>query len=302
MKFWGYAFSCVIHLINHLSSPILQHQSLYSVLYGTSPTYDHLRVFGYYCYLYLRLFNNHKLEFQSQPCTFLGYNSQHKGYQCLTSDGRIVVSRHVVIRESWFLFPEYACSTPSTTDRVTTFVPFLSSQPHHSITFDNAEVLPNHSIPSTCAPKSPFIDNAINSLGHNSNTSSPTPVLSATLANPPLQLGNTHLMVTWFKASLYKPKALAVELHDKEPCTIDEVFASKEWSVVAQDEYDAPICNRTWTLVPLPPWCDFRETSNPVVKSATIRTIFSIAVTKQWSLHQVDVNNAFLNDELNEEV
>ncbi|KAA3486311.1 transcription factor SPT20-like protein [Gossypium australe] len=29
-----------------------------------------------------------KLDFHSYPCTFLGYSSQHKGYQCLTPDGK----------------------------------------------------------------------------------------------------------------------------------------------------------------------------------------------------------------------
>lgn len=103
--------------------------------------------------------------------------------------------------------------------------------------------------------------------------------------------------------------------------------------------YDALIQNKTWELVHLPrdkkaigckwifkikrnpngtiarqkgrlvakrcsqvPDYDFRETFCPIVKPATIRTILSIVVSKKWSLHQVDINNAFLNGDLGEEV
>lgn len=48
--------------------------------------------------------------------------------------------------------------------------------------------------------------------------------------------------------------------------------------------------------------CDFRETFSLVVKLASIRTILTIVMSKQWQLRQVDVNNAFLNGDLTEEV
>ncbi|GKB87390.1 ribonuclease H-like domain-containing protein [Tanacetum coccineum] len=47
---------------------------------------------------------------------------------------------------------------------------------------------------------------------------------------------------------------------------------------------------------------DFDETFSPVVKPATIRTVLSLAVSRKWPIHQLDVKNAFLNDDLSETV
>ncbi|GJX57286.1 ribonuclease H-like domain-containing protein [Tanacetum coccineum] len=45
---------------------------------------------------------------------------------------------------------------------------------------------------------------------------------------------------------------------------------------------------------------DFDETFSPVVKLATIRTVFSLFVSHEWPIHQLDVKNAFLNSDSSE--
>lgn len=47
---------------------------------------------------------------------------------------------------------------------------------------------------------------------------------------------------------------------------------------------------------------DISETYNPVIKPITIRTVLSLAVSTGWSVHQVDVSNAFLHGSLQEPV
>jgi hypothetical protein len=47
---------------------------------------------------------------------------------------------------------------------------------------------------------------------------------------------------------------------------------------------------------------DYGETFIPVVKPTTIRTVLSMAYSRGWDMHQIDIQNAFLHGFLDEEV
>ncbi|WKA06040.1 hypothetical protein VitviT2T_023967 [Vitis vinifera] len=47
---------------------------------------------------------------------------------------------------------------------------------------------------------------------------------------------------------------------------------------------------------------DYQETFDPVAKINSIRVLLSLAKNSNWPLHQLDVKNAFLNGDLDEEV
>ena len=65
------------------------------------------------------------------------------------------------------------------------------------------------------------------------------------------------------------------------------------------DKYKARLVARGFQQTPS---VDFFETFNQVVRASTIRIIFTLAVSRGWDIQQIDINNAFLNGDLHEDV
>ena len=122
-----------------------------------------------------------------------------------------------------------------------------------------------------------------------------------------------------------------------EPSSNHCALSDDRWRQAMEAEHAALLRNGTWTLVPPPPgrnvigsrWVfkikhkadgsidkykarlvaqgftqryglDYLDTYSPVVKHATVRLVLALAMSRNWSVHQLDISNAFLHGVLEE--
>nr|GEU75879.1 DNA-directed DNA polymerase [Tanacetum cinerariifolium] len=135
------------------------------------------------------------------------------------------------------------------------------------------------------------------------------------------------------------PQKKSPEVLKEASSNVEQALKSEKWKNAMDVEMDALMRNRTWDKCILPQgkkpigchWIfiikykpdgtverykarlvakgytqtyriDYSETFSLVAKIDTIRVLFSIAANQGWPLHQFDVKNAFLHEELKEEV
>lgn len=82
-SYWAEALHVAVHVLNILPSTSIGRKTPHFALFGKTPTYSHLRVFGCLCFPNINNSNLHKLSHRSTPCLFLGYPTSHRGYRCM---------------------------------------------------------------------------------------------------------------------------------------------------------------------------------------------------------------------------
>ncbi|GJR33249.1 retrovirus-related pol polyprotein from transposon TNT 1-94 [Tanacetum coccineum] len=94
--FLGEAVLIATYVINRIPTAHNSSLSPFEKLYGTSPDYSTLRVFGCTCFVLKPHVERTKLYAKSTLCVFLGYSVSQKGYRCYDLIGqKFYTSRHV---------------------------------------------------------------------------------------------------------------------------------------------------------------------------------------------------------------
>lgn len=115
INLWNEVFRTDVYLIIKLPTLVQGGKCPKQVLYKASPDYSTLRCFFCACFPNMKLFNRYKLDLWSKLYIFLGCSINHKGYNCLDSDGKIIIYMNVLFDECSFpyasLFPSASHTT-----------------------------------------------------------------------------------------------------------------------------------------------------------------------------------------------
>ena len=107
--FWCEAAHTAVHLINQLPPSVLNNVTPFECLFGSPPSYTHLRVYGSLCFVHLPFVEQIKLSSQSAKCVFVGYSDEHKGLVYYDPVARhTCISRNVIFLEH---IPFYSLSS-----------------------------------------------------------------------------------------------------------------------------------------------------------------------------------------------
>ncbi|KAA3483629.1 Retrovirus-related Pol polyprotein from transposon TNT 1-94 [Gossypium australe] len=285
MHLWAHAFISVVYIINRLPTSVLTGRSPYEVLHKTVPSYMHLKVFG-----------------------------------C-----RIFVSKHVVFDEACFLFANSAGLSDGSVTSCTPRFQHQQSQVPILVSFVDQ---PRFGSPNLTVTSAQQILGAV--LG---STTPPFGLLSLESTefrlrpNDSLSPGNETCRS--HSAHPSTPSSVALGFFLKLTCQLSSyapgpkvafLSPSKEWTLAAHQEYDALLKNNTCDLVPLPAnqravgckWVfKLKRRSDGtishykgrlVVKGYLQEAGIDFQDTFSPVLRQVDINNAFLNGDLSEEI
>lgn len=79
--------------------------SPHGVLYGTAPSYIHLKVFDFLCHVSTLTQNGFKFASRAKKCVFIGYSFGTKGYKLFDlKKNSLFAPRDVILYENIFSF------------------------------------------------------------------------------------------------------------------------------------------------------------------------------------------------------
>lgn len=313
-------------LINGLPSPVLDNKSPFELLHFKASDYSMLRSFGCLCYQSTSPHQRHKFQPRSKVCVFLGYPAGYKGYKLLDLEtNAISISRHVFFFE--MLFPS------GTADSA---VDDIFDEPAENIGVVKS---PDNIDKDVVVQKPPGIINT--DIAESSKRKRKQPehlqdYYCNTLAD------ERYPIFAYINLTRLSDEHQAfIGTIDKypEPQSYTQEKKLKIWNDSTEVEEIALESTGTWIICSLPPgktpigcrWVfkvklnadgtvehfktrlvakgythreglDFVDSFSPVAKMTTVRTLLSVSAAKNWSLHPLDIFNAFLNGDLDEEI
>ena len=329
---WGEALSTAVYIVNRVPSAAIRGATPYSMLFGKQASLEHLRVFGSRAYVHVYDGERTKMEPKAWKGIMVGYDEYnptcYKVYNPATKQLRRTV--HVTIDEA--VLPAAREAESSQEPQQPGDGDDGESRPAAGVgaTSDAVEE-PGHETAELWRPPGA-------SGGRRSRHG--RQVVSR-CRDSTCPRGDFHYVTQCPRDDRHRALSAAAMIHG-DPASYEEAVdcpIGPQWEGAMDEEMGSHEQEGTWTLCELPPganlvgskWVyktktdetgrvvrfkarlvaqgfsqqwgrDFLETFAPVAKISSVRVVLAIAAAKDWEIFNMDVDTAFLQSPVEEEI
>lgn len=327
-KMWAEAANTAAFLVNRSPSSRLNGRLPEEVWSGNKVNLKYLRVFGCEAFAHVDDCKRKKLDPKSKRLIFLGYCDNVKGYRLFNpDDDKIIVSRDVFFNES--VFPGRRCND----EQENMFQPIFLTEGGDD---ENLKSTPVEAEPEPTSVESPY--NSVETEGEHVHTED----LLVAPQEAQESSGHRYNLRPRILEPTCNVTNVCDVLKPFEPRTVKEALSCEDkqrWQKAMQEEIDSFVLHGAWELTDKPvdknvvknKWIftlkrdsegnivrykarlvakgytqkygeDFTEIFSPVVRHCSIRLLLALAVEMNLDIHHLDVQTAFLNGDLQEEI
>lgn len=339
-SFWAEAVATAAYVINRSPSRVLAEVTPYEKWTGKKPNISHLKIFGSKAMVHVPKQNRLKWDRKSKPLVFVGYCENTKGYRFFDPVYRkIVVSRDVTFIEKCDDTDNITrkhTTVSISTENDTSVPQNVSVELENSIIVDDSS--PDTQEITSSSNETSFDSCAMNRRTHDETYYPDTDYDDDDDDDIPRKITlRSHTR----KHNTQVGNLMCVT-QVRDPLTVTEALSSPnaiQWKEAMDEEYKSLLNNNTWEITTLPddkhsipckwvfktktdengdivkykarlvikgcsqkPGIDYTEVFSPVVRLASLRYLFALAVKHDLDICQMDAESAFLQGDIEEQI
>ena len=339
--YWAEALNCVNYTLNRSPNKSNNYVTPYQMLYGKTPKFHRLRIFGCVAYA-LHKPKKSKLDPKSTPLMFVGYSNHSKAYRLLNPVSNMILeTESVVFDENKFFYKKEEDKNN------------IEPTTSHNSDDNDTETERHDSQSSDETEEENFKPNDAKSEEYSSDDSDEDVQRQSTRHRKPPPLRDKNTGIKRFLPNIFKRESKPPDRYGDwtesividcitEPQTITEAKNTDEWhhwEQAIQNELEQMKKNNVWEICDSAPpntkiinsrWIfkkktdingktiyrarlvakgfqqtvgvNYEETYAPVTSIDTIRLAIANAAANNYYIQQVDITTAFLNSTLKEDV